>query len=178
MKRFFMAALCAILLFSAASCSKNGKDPAETDPAPTAPSTEEALPETIAKLAEDELLYTIDAKAGTAEEGPLSAMDSYQVYPIREKKDLDPFRRHFSDLSADEEAKYLADTEGKCIVIEITATSGFSYYGISSVMRAGGNISVFISSNEDEIPTPSHTFFLLYFSSETYQGEAIQIFFE
>lgn len=179
MKRFFLAALCAILLLGAVSCAKKEEKPTETkDPNATRATEEKSEPDWIAPLPESEILYEIEAEVGTGETGPLTDVDAYKVYPIREKKDLDPFRSYFPELSADKEAKYLSEEGGATFVIEITATNDYSYYGISSVTQAAGNLIVVISSGEDEFPTPPHTFFMLHFPPEIYRGEAIQVLFE
>lgn len=180
MKRFFSAALCAILFLSASACAKKEPGTHETEePSTSLPTAENTLrPEEITPIPESEILYEIEAEVGTADSGPLSAVDGYEVYRISEKKDLDPFRAHLTGLTAEEEAKYLADENGALFVLEVTSASDYSYYGISSITQTGGNLVVVISSGEDEFKTPLHTFFLLYFPPEIYQGEALQVLFE
>jgi hypothetical protein len=188
MKRFCLAALCVFLLFSSLSCEKKQektteeKEPSTTVPTTTPATTNKAdsapFQEEITPVPESEILYDIEADVSTSDIGPLASADSYEVYPISTKKDLDRFRPYLSGLTAEKEATYFSKENGKLFVIEVTSTNEYSYYGISSITQAGGNLIVVISSGEDEFPTQPHTFFTLYFPPEIYQGESLQVLFE
>ena len=93
------------------------------------------------------------------------------------KKDLDPYREYLSNFTAADEKKILADKEGICVLVELMDINRHTMFGTSSIVRGGSAITIIISVDEVEEELPSHTFFLLYFPEEYYNGEVIDLAF-
>lgn len=188
-KRLLFATIAFLLCFSCISCSKQEEKVTSTEEAAlTATATVEKeqeiipAPQTIVEeefkdeIPEDELLGKIGAWRGWAGSGTLTTRD-HQLIRIDSKKDLDPYREYLSNFTAADEKKILADKEGICVLVELMDINQHTMFGTSSIVRGGSAITIIISVDEVEEELPSHTFFLLYFPEEYYNGEVIDLAF-
>jgi uncharacterized lipoprotein YehR (DUF1307 family) len=150
---------------------------AEDDP----PIDTEALGEWEAKMDEAEMIDVVHSWVGFSDDGVLDTPDSFQAVPIKTKSDLDPYRSYLTELTAEEESTFLADKNGYCVLLEITAKSDRHYCDISSIFNTGNTIEIQVSEFEEEDPLadpqPLHSFYLFYFPAEVYHNETVRALF-
>ena len=170
-----LAAICCLSLFS---CKKEEPIVSETETRETQVTTEETETDHEIDLIENEIMGEVDSWRGDSEEGKLTDGACYDTVFITSAKDLDPYRAYLSGFSAEDEARILADSKGKCLLIEMTGDSEHTLYSTTSILQLNDGIHIFINKTESEEETlPFHTYFLFYFSSELYQGEEIFVNF-
>ena len=169
------AALCCL------SCFSCGKKPAQSTTKATADTRDSAevrTAETPDEIPEEEILYRIETWLGRGDEGKMTEMDSFATLAIESKKDLAPYRQYFEGLTDEDVDRILKDEGGKCILAEMIGPTENTLYGTSSITKHAGVINVMVSTDQETEDTiPLHTFFLLYFPSDIYQGESIQFIF-
>lgn len=178
-KRILLSAFAVLLCFGLAACGNDSAKPqtqTETDTAPTQSVPPVSSTENRDDSFEEELLGKIDTWRGSGESGKLSEADQFHSERIRTAKDLDPYRKYMEGFSAEDEQRILNE-DGYCLMIEITGKTEYSRFGTSTVYKSGSVITVAISQEEADFPEPSHTFFLLYFSPEYYNGEIVDVIF-
>ncbi|MBR3837644.1 MAG: hypothetical protein IKJ74_05785 [Clostridia bacterium] len=150
---------------------------AETDP----PIDTEALAEREEKIDEAEMIDVVRSWVGFSDRGVLDTPDSFQAVPIKTKSDLDPYRSFLTELTEEEETAFLADKNGYCVLLEITAKSDRHYCDISSIYNTGNTIEICVSEFEEEDPLadpqPLHSFYLFYFPGEVYHNETVKTLF-
>lgn len=179
MKILFKAALLALslsLLLSLLSCAKKEEEK-KTISTVTEEKNTTPMYETYDHAETIELLYKTDTWLGLGESGTLEGKGIYKSVILKNEKDLDPYREYFFGLSAEDEKKIFADEKGRVVLIELTADSDYTLYSTASIEKIGSNIMVLLNKEEANEPMESHTFFLLYFSGEFYDGETIQVTF-
>lgn len=180
LKRLFCAAGAILLCLSHFACAKDQPITTEEDETETGLLTKDRSPvseEEYDYAEEEELLGKMETWLGYADSGKLSAPDSFTTTVIDDKKDLDPYRNFISGFTSEDEARILEDDGGKCILVELTGKTEYTLYGTSSVMKNGSSITVVVSTDEVEEAGALHTYFLLYFPSDIYDGEVIDITF-
>ena len=126
---------------------------------------------------EIELLDNTQTWLGLSDSGKLEEPGSYQITTIKTRKDLDPYRKYISGLSEKEEQKMFGDTAGKIVLIEFVAQDEHTLYSTNSIQKFGTSMAITVTIEEANEPMESHTYFLLYFPGEIYQGESIEIIF-
>lgn len=171
--------LCLFTVLSVSfSCISCGKEPAENTAPTTEPVTHEIIQkETAQPLADGEILPLTESWTGRFDEGILEEANSCHLTVINKAEDLTPFRQYLPDLTAEEEARILADKEGKCVLLEVTSPDEYTLSSVNTIDRMEGTIEIFVTEETAEEPQPTHSFFLFYFSSEVYRGESIQPLF-
>ena len=172
--------IALLLCFSLCACKQ--EEPVTTKP--TATNTEEekkpATPPSSENnlIVDEEILHKTNAWLGRGDSGKLLENDSYKITEIKSKNDLAPFRQYMYNLTDKDIDTFLADEGGKCILVELTGKDEHTLYGTSSILETGSTISIFVSIDEEsEESLPMHTYFLLHFPSEIYDGQNFAIVF-
>ena len=174
LKKLLVITLCLILCLSLFSCAEK-ENKTETKEENKTTVVEDPIFDTYDYSEEIELLDNIETWLGLSDTGSLKEMGSNQITIIDEKKDLDPYRQYISGLSEEDENRMLADTKGKIVLIEFTAENEYSLYSTDSIQKFGSTIAISVIRAESEEAIEAHTFFLLYFPGEIYEGESIEI---
>ena len=169
--------LALITCLYATGCAKDNK---------TAPKTQEETETSQAKpqdavtydaYLDAELLPKMETWRGSSSNGHLEDTERIRSTVIQSADHLTPYRGDIAGLTAEEEARFLADNGGTVLLIELKGETERTLYGISSVLKDSNMITVYISQEEGEEAEPLYTYFLLYLPNEIYNGESFNFVF-
>ncbi len=174
-----MKILCLFAaLFLSLAFLSCGKEPAENTTQTTETVTQDPIQEETAEpLADGEILPLTESWTGRFNEGVLEDANTCHMTVINKAEDFAPYRQYLPELTKEDEARILADKGGKCVLLEVVSPDEYTLSSVNAIDRMAGTIEIFITEEIMEEPQPSHNFFLFYFSSEVYRGEAVQPLF-
>lgn len=186
--------LALTFIFSLCSCGETSAPTGDgnifstfSDEAESATKTDssintEAQGELEKQLDEAEMIDVVKCWVGFSDRGVLDTPDSSRTVVVKTKEDLAPYRSYLTELTEEEEQKLLADKNGYCMLLEITAKSDRHYCDISSISNYENAIEIHVSEFEEEDPfadpQPLHSFYLFYFPAEVYHGEPVTVLFD
>ncbi len=178
--RFFQnICLCLALVtcLCATGCAKDKKaEPKTQEETETSPETKPQDAVTYDAYLEAELLPKMETWRGSSYTGHLKDSEMISSTVIQSADQLDPYRGDIAGLTAEEEARLLADDGGIVLLIELKGKTEHTLYGIPSVLKDSNMITIHVSQEEDEAG-PLYTYFLLYFPNEIYSGESFNFIF-
>ena len=186
-KQFIAALLAALFCVSSVSCSEETKEKEketatyETTETVTfgddPPVDTEELGKLEEEIAKAEIFDEIPSWVGYSDDGPLKDKDACNTVEIKKASDLDPYRKFFPELTAEEEAEFLADERGYVLLLEITSKDTNYCYSTDSVYNNGVNIEILITEWEEPDPQPKHTFYLYYIPADYYNELPVRVLF-